>query len=221
MLKKVKKKFPTIPVIAGNVATPSGVKDLIDAGADCVKVGVGPGSACTTRIVTGSGYPQLSAIIKCAEEADKYNIPIIADGGIRFPGDITKAIGAGASTVMLGSLLAGTDESPGFPLIKNGKKFKVYRGMASYGARLGRDAKENNDNNNGNEVLDYTPEGVEALVPYRGSVTEVIKPLLGGLRSGMSYCGATCIHELRGKAEFVRITQAGVRESHPHDINQL
>ena len=218
ILKKVKTKFPNIHVIAGNVATSDGVKDLIKAGADCVKVGVGPGSACTTRIVTGSGYPQLSAIMNCAEEADKFNIPIIADGGIRFPGDITKAIAAGASTVMLGSLLAGTDESPGFPLIKNGKKFKVYRGMASYGARLGRYAKQNNNENN---VLDYTPEGVEALVPYKGSVTEVIKQLLGGLRSGISYCGATSILELRGKAQFVRITQAGVKESHPHDIRPI
>ena len=216
-LKRVKAKFPNMPVIAGNVATSNGVKDLIDAGADCIKVGVGPGSACTTRIVTGSGYPQLSAVLNCAKEADKYNIPIIADGGIRFPGDITKAIGAGACTVMLGSLLAGTDESPGFPLIRNGKRFKVYRGMASYGARLGRDAKENNSEND--HVLDYTPEGVEALVPYKGNVTEVIKPLLGGLRSGMSYCGATSINELRGKAEFVRLTHAGMKESHPHDIN--
>ncbi len=219
-VRKIKQKFPEIEVIAGNVATAEGTRDLIEAGADCIKVGVGPGSICITRIVTGSGYPQLSAVMNCAKEADKHDIPIIADGGIKQSGDITKAIAAGASTIMLGSLLAGTDESPGVPLIKNGKKFKVVRGMASYGAKFGREAKENG-NENFENLVDFVPEGVEANVPYKGSVSEVLCQLLGGLRSGMSYCGSKTIEEMRGKAEFVRITSAGMRESQAHDVNLI
>ncbi len=219
-VKKIKAKFPELEIIAGNVATAEGTRDLIEAGADCIKVGVGPGSICITRIVTGSGYPQLSAVINCAKEADKYGIPIIADGGIKQSGDITKAIAAGASTVMLGSLLAGTDESPGVPLIKNGKKFKVVRGMASYGAKFGREAKENGSESF-ESLVDFVPEGVEANVPYRGSVSEVMNQLLGGLRSGMSYCGVRKIEEMRGKAEFVQITTAGMRESNAHDVNLI
>ncbi len=219
-LKKVKKKFPNVEIIAGNVATAEATKDLIEAGADCIKVGVGPGSICTTRIVTGSGYPQLSAVINCAKEADKHNIPLIADGGIKQSGDITKAIAAGASTIMLGSLLAGTDESPGIPLIKNGKKFKVVRGMASYGAKFGREAKENNSDSF-ESLVDFVPEGVEANVSYRGSVSEVLHQLVGGLRSGMSYCGSKTIEQMRGKCEFVQITSSGLRESHAHDVNLI
>lgn len=219
-LKEVKKKFPDVDIIAGNVATADGVRDLIKAGADCVKIGVGPGSICITRIVTGSGYPQLSAVINCAKEADQHDIPIIADGGIKMAGDITKAIAAGASTVMLGNLLAGTDESPGMPFIKNGKKFKVIRGMASFGAKLGRDVKEKN-NNDFSDALDFVAEGVEAVVPYRGSVKEILSQLVGGFRSGMSYCGAKGIAELRGKGEFVRITSAGLKESHSHDVDLM
>lgn len=216
-LRNIKTRFPTIDVIAGNVATAQGTRALIEAGADAIKVGVGPGSICTTRITTGSGYPQLSAIVHCAQEAEKYGVPIIADGGIKFSGDITKAIAAGASTVMIGSLLAGTDESPGLPLIKRGKKYKVVRGMASYGAQLGRQAKI--DNQDG--ITHFVPEGVEALIPYRGEVREVIYQLLGGLRSGMSYCGVYNLDALRGNGQFVQITTAGMRESGVHDVEEL
>lgn len=214
-LKKLKEKFPDVQVIAGNVATPQGTRELIEAGADAVKIGIGPGSICTTRIVSGSGYPQLSAVINCAQEADKYGVPVIADGGICYSGDITKAIAAGAATVMLGSLLAGTDESPGIPFMKNGKKFKVVRGMASFGANLGRSDKD------AKKAKEYVAEGVEALTPYKGSVLEVVQQLLGGLYSGMSYCGVTAIEQLRGNGVFVEITSAGIRESHPHDVQQL
>ncbi|MBT3463998.1 IMP dehydrogenase [archaeon] len=217
LLKKIKKEFPKIEVIAGNVCTPEGTRDLIKAGADCVKVGVGPGSTCVTRLVSGAGYPQISAIINCAKVADKLNVPIIADGGIKLSGDITKAIAAGASTVMLGSMLAGTEEAPGKTLIKNGKKIKIYRGMASFGAKLGKDSKNSVEDN----ISEYVPEGVEATVPYKGNVEEIIHQLVGGLRSGMSYVGAKNINEIRGKCEFVQITAGGLRESHPHDINTV
>lgn len=217
VLKQLKEKFPQVDVIAGNVATIEGTKELIEAGADAIKVGIGPGSICTTRITTGSGYPQLSAVLHCAQEADRYDVPIIADGGVKYSGDITKAIAAGASTVMLGSLLAGTDESPGIPFMKNGKKYKVVRGMASFGANLGRNSKLNEKRN----VNDFVPEGVEALTPYKGSVVECIQQLLGGLFSGMSYCGTHTIEDLRGNGIFVEITSSGIRESHPHDVEQL
>ena len=216
-LKKVKKAFPSVDVIAGNVATPEGTRELIEAGADGIKVGVGPGSICTTRITTGSGYPQLSAVINCASEAAKYNVPVIADGGIKVSGDITKAIAAGASTVMLGSMLSGTDESPGIPFIKNGKKYKVLRAMASFGANLGRKAKTKDDKN----PSDYVPEGVEAFKPYKGSVQETVTQLVGGLQSGMSYCGVTTIEDLCGNGVFVEITAGGIRESHAHDVQEL
>ena len=217
VLKQLKSKFPNVDVIAGNVATVQGTRELIEAGADGIKVGIGPGSICTTRITTGSGYPQLSAVMNCAQEADRYGVPVIADGGIKYSGDITKAIAAGASTVMLGSLLAGTDESPGIPFVKNGKKYKVVRGMASFGANLGRTSKANEKRN----VNDFVPEGVEALTPYKGSVVECVQQLLGGLYSGMSYCGVTSIDQLRGNGVFVEITSSGIRESHPHDVQQL
>lgn len=217
MIRQVKALFPHVDLIAGNVATAQGAKALIEAGADAIKVGVGPGSICTTRIVTGSGYPQLSAVIACAQEADKYDIPVIADGGIRYSGDLTKAIAAGASTVMLGSLLAGTDESPGMPIVKNGKRYKVVRGMASFGANLARNGK----NNNGRNSAEFVPEGVEGLTPYKGSVVECMYQLMGGLQSGMSYCGVTSIEALRGNGIFVEITAAGVKESHAHDVEQI
>jgi IMP dehydrogenase len=217
-LKSVKESYPHIEIIAGNVATAEGTRELIEAGADAIKVGVGPGSICITRIITGCGYPQLSAVLECSKEAKRYSVPIIADGGIKQSGDITKAIGAGASTVMLGSMLAGTDESPGVALIKNGKKFKVIRGMASYGAKFGREVNENRKEDF-ESLLEFVPEGVEANVPYKGNVAEIIFQLLGGLRSGMSYCGANTIEDLRTKAEFVRITSAGLKESHAHDVN--
>ena len=214
LIKTIKTKFPHIELIAGNVATAAGTRDLVEAGADAIKVGVGPGSICTTRITTGSGYPQLSAIIHCAQEADKFGVPVIADGGIKYSGDITKAIAAGASTVMLGSLLAGTEESPGQPFIKEGKKYKVIRGMASFGAHLGRAARGNE-----NKTENFTPEGVEAVVPYRGQVSEVLAQLMGGLRSGLSYCGATCIEDARGKCNFIKISSAGMRESKAHGVD--
>lgn len=216
-IRQLKELCPHIDVIAGNVATAQGVRDLIEAGADAIKVGVGPGSICTTRLMTGCGVPQLTAIAWCAQEAQKYTIPIIADGGIRLAGDITKAIAAGASSVMLGSLLAGTEESPGTTILKSGKKYKVIRGMASFGAHLGRQTKtgENTDAN------DYVPEGVEGLVPYKGSIHEIIYQLIGGLRSGMSYCGAQTIEQLRNNGVFVQITQAGIRESGSHDIHEI
>ncbi len=212
-IKRVKEACPSTDIIAGNVATAQGTRNLIEAGADAVKVGVGPGSICTTRITAGSGYPQFSAVLNCAREAEKYNVPVIADGGIRYSGDITKAVAAGASTVMLGSLLAGTDESPGIPFMKGGQLYKVVRGMASFGANLARKDTENK--------VSYVPEGVEALVKYKASVERVIQQLLGGLYSGMSYCGVHSVERLRGNGVFVEITGSGIRESHPHDVQQI
>lgn len=208
LIKQLKILMPEVHVIAGNVATPEGTLDLIDAGADAIKVGIGPGSICTTRIMTGAGYPQLSAVIECAQVANAQGIPVIADGGITYPGDITKAIAGGASTVMLGSLLAGTDESPSERVSKNGLFYKRIRGMASFSAQADRGADKSR----------IVPEGVEAMVPYRGSVHAIIFQYVGGLRSGMSYCGCTSLHELIGTGEFIQITQAGVKESHPHDV---
>lgn len=212
-IKKVKREFPSVPLIAGNVATPEGTEDLIQAGADAVKVGIGPGAACTTRIVTGAGVPQLTAIMWCAEAASKMGVPIIADGGIRHSGDITKALAAGASTVMIGSLLAGTDESPGYFVVRDGVKYKVYRGMASLSANMRRRLLERSELDP-ETVSQIVPEGVESYVPYRGRVEEVVNQLVGGLRSGMSYCGARNLEELRRNARFIRITEAGAAESY-------
>lgn len=215
-LKEVKKNLD-IAVIAGNVATSEGTRDLIKAGADAVKVGVGSGSICTTRIVTGSGVPQLTAIISSAAIASDYKIPIIADGGIRNSGDITKALAAGASTVMVGSLLAGTEESPGIPLVRGGQKFKFSRGMASLYASVERQMRQGLFDDAAN-IQNYVPEGVEALVPYRGLASEIINQLIGGLHSGMSYCGASNLKQLRRNARFIRITTAGRIESRAHDV---
>jgi len=220
MVKSLKKRH-AIPVIAGNVATAAGVRDLVEAGADAVKVGVGAGSICITRVVTGFGVPQLTAIADCAEEARKLGVPIIADGGIRKSGDISKAIAAGASTVMLGSLLAGTDESPGATVIRDGQQQKVVRGMASLSANVDRKTM---DPDNEEEEIDYgevVPEGVEAVVPYRGSAADILHQLLGGLRSGMSYAGADNIPSFWEKAEFIQITPAGKQESGVHDVDVL
>ena len=210
---RIKQRYPELQVIAGNVATAEGTRDLIKAGADAVKVGMGPGSICTTRIVAGIGVPQITAILDCAEEAQKYNIPIIADGGIKYSGDIVKAIAAGADTVMIGSLLAGTEESPGEIEIYKGRSFKVYRGMGSIGAMQ----QGSSDRYFQEDAKKLVPEGVEGRVPYRGSVAETIYQLTGGLRAGMGYCGAKNIEELKA-ARLVRITAAGLRESHAHDI---
>ena len=213
-LKAIKRRFPELEVIAGNVATAEGTRDLILAGADAVKVGIGPGSICTTRVVAGIGVPQITAVFDCAREAAKENIPIIADGGIKYSGDITKALAAGASTVMLGNLLAGTEESPGEIEIFQGRSFKVYRGMGSLAAM-----REGGADRYCQEGLSkLVPEGIEGRVPYKGPVSETIFQLVGGLKAGMGYCGVRNLEELRTQTQFIRITNAGLRESHPHDV---
>jgi IMP dehydrogenase len=218
----IKKAFPNCELIAGNVATGEGSRDLIKAGVDAVKVGVGSGSICITRVVTGSGVPQLTAVIDSVKVARDYGIPIISDGGIRNSGDITKALAAGASSVMIGSLFGGTDESPGKTLVKNGKKFKMYRGMASFYASLGRKYREAGPQVvDSDDLNDYVPEGVEAMVPYNGSVVEIIRQMAGGLRSGLSYCGAKTIPEMQMNAEFIKITSAGYIESQSHDVDLM
>jgi len=213
-VEKVKNAFPSTGLVAGNVATAEGTEALIKAGADCVKVGIGPGSICTTRVVAGIGVPQFTAILNAAEMADKYDVPIIADGGIKYSGDIVKAIAAGGSVVMLGSLLAGCEESPGETEIYQGRQFKVYRGMGSMAA-MARGSKDRYFQEDNKKLV---PEGVEGRVPYRGTVSDNIYQLTGGLRSGMGYCGAPDIRALRADSRFIRITNAGLRESHPHDI---
>ena len=214
VVKQIKKKYPSLPVIAGNVATAEATKALIDAGADIVKVGIGPGSICTTRIVAGIGVPQITAIMDCAEEADRHGKRIIADGGIKYSGDITKAIGAGASAVMIGSLFAGTKESPGELEMFQGRSFKVYRGMGSLSAM----AAGSNDRYFQDKNQKFVPEGVEGRVPFRGPLCDMVYQLMGGVRSGMGYCGMPTIDDLRQKAQFVKITSASLVESHPHDI---
>ena len=216
MVEKIKGLYPDVEVIAGNVATPEGTEALIKAGADAVKVGIGPGSICTTRIVAGVGVPQLTAIAQCAEVADKYDISIIADGGIKFSGDIAKAIGAGARVVMIGSLFAGTKESPGELVLYQGRSYKAYRGMGSLGA-MRRGSKDRYFQAEVEEKK-LVPEGIEGMVPYRGPLADTIHQLVGGLRSGMGYCGAANIEEMRKKARFVKITSAGLKESHVHDV---
>ncbi|MFT3895630.1 MAG: IMP dehydrogenase [Anaerolineales bacterium] len=220
MIQNIRKHFPNAQIIGGNVASADGTKRLIDAGVDAVKVGVGPGSICITRQVAGHGVPQLTAIIECAEAARPAGIPIIADGGIRHPGDVAKALAAGAQTVMIGSLLAGTDESPGLIMTRRGHKYKASRGMASLGANIERNKREGNDLTS-DEIEEYVAEGVEAAVPYRGRAREVLTQLVGGLQSGMSYSGAHTVEELQEKAIFVRMTGAGLRESGPHDVEVM
>ncbi|MBO5328695.1 MAG: IMP dehydrogenase [Clostridia bacterium] len=212
---KVKKAYPNLPLIAGNVATAGATKALIEAGADVVKVGIGPGSICTTRIVAGIGVPQLTAVMDCAEQADKLGKRVIADGGIKYSGDIVKALGAGASAVMLGSLFAGTTESPGELEIYQGRSFKSYRGMGSLPAM----AKGSKDRYFQANASKFVPEGVEGRVPYRGPLADIIFQLMGGLRAGMGYTGMATIEDLRKKAQFVKITAASLTESHPHDIS--
>ena len=212
----LRNRFPDITLIAGNVATAAATRDLISAGADCVKVGIGPGSICTTRVVAGIGVPQITAISDCAEEADKHGVRIIADGGIKYSGDIAKAIGAGAAAVMLGSLLAGTEESPGDMEIYQGRSFKVYRGMGSMGAMA--QTHGSSDRYFQEDAKKLVPEGVEGRVPFKGPLADTVFQLMGGLRSSMGYCGTPTIEGLRTGAEFIRITGAGLEESHPHDI---
>jgi IMP dehydrogenase len=218
----IKKAFPDCELIAGNVATGNGAHDLIEAGVDAVKVGVGSGSICITRVITGSGVPQLTAIMESVEVAKEYDVPVISDGGIRTSGDATKAIAAGSSSVMIGSLFGGTDESPGKTIIKNGKKFKIYRGMASFYASLGRRYRQEGPQvMDSDDLNDYVPEGVEAMVLYKGSVVEIIRQLVGGLRSGLSYCGAKTIPEMQNNGEFIKMTPAGYVESQPHDVDVM
>ncbi len=217
----IKKAFPDSELVAGNVATAKGAEDLIKAGVDAVKVGVGSGSICITRVVTGSGVPQLTAVIDCAKVGKDNDIPIISDGGTRNSGDATKALAAGASSVMIGSMLGGTDESPGSLLTKNGKRFKVYRGMASLAASLGRKSKETGYVSLEDDLNDYIAEGVEAMVPYKGSITDILKQLTGGIRSGLSYCGAHSIPQMQENAEFIKMSHAGIAESQPHDVSLM
>lgn len=214
-VKTIKKAYPHVDLIAGNVATAEAARDLIEAGVDAVKVGIGPGSICTTRVIAGIGVPQITAIYECAKAAKPYNIPVIADGGIKYSGDISKAIAAGASVVMLGNLFAGTEESPGETVIYQGRSYKVYRGMGSLGA-MAQGSKDRYFQENMDKLV---PEGIEGRVPYKGALADTVFQLIGGLRSGMGYCGVRNIPELIEKARFIRITGAGLKESHPHDIS--
>jgi IMP dehydrogenase len=214
-LRTVKEKYPNLPVIAGNVATGAATKALIEAGVDAVKVGIGPGSICTTRVVAGIGVPQITAIMDCAEAAKPYGVPVIADGGIKFSGDITKAIAAGANVVMMGSMFAGCDEAPGAFELFQGRKYKVYRGMGSIAA-MENGSKDRYFQTDAKKLV---PEGVEGRVAYKGLLEDTIFQLVGGLRSGMGYCGAPTIKDLQEKGQFVKITAASLKESHPHDIH--
>lgn len=215
-VRALKKRFPKLEVVGGNVATAAATKALIEAGADAVKVGIGPGSICTTRVIAGIGVPQLTAVMNCATEADKHGVPVIADGGIRFSGDVTKALAAGAACAMIGSLFAGTDESPGEMVLFQGRSYKVYRGMGSLGA-MKKGSKDRYFQEEIEEAGKLVPEGIEGRVPYRGSLGSTIHQLLGGLKAGMGYVGAVNLEALR-RAQFMKITGAGLAESHPHDI---
>ena len=215
-LKEAKKRFPQIDIVVGNIATPEAARALVEAGADAVKVGIGPGSICTTRVIAGVGVPQLSAIYEVSKALEGTGVPVIADGGIRYSGDMVKALAAGASSIMVGSLLAGVEESPGDTIIYNGRKFKSYRGMGSLEA-MQKGSKDRYFQDAEDDVKKLVPEGIAARVPYKGSLYEVVYQLLGGLRSGMGYCGAKTIEQLHN-AKFTRITAAGVKENHPHDV---
>ncbi|ANY66460.1 IMP dehydrogenase [Paenibacillus sp. BIHB 4019] len=213
-VRKIRKQYPELTIIAGNVATGEATRDLIEAGASVVKVGIGPGSICTTRVIAGIGVPQITAIYDCASVAREYNVPVIADGGIKYSGDITKAIAAGASAIMIGSLFAGTSESPGETEIFQGRSFKVYRGMGSLGA-MKEGSKDRYFQENESKLV---PEGIEGRVPFKGPLSDTVHQLLGGLRSGMGYCGTSNLEQLKNDTHFIRISGAGLRESHPHDV---
>lgn len=214
-VKKIKDAFPHVELIAGNVATGEATRDLIEAGADAIKVGIGPGSICTTRVIAGIGVPQITAVYEASQAARPYNVPIIADGGIKYSGDVVKAIAAGASVVMIGNLFAGTEESPGETVIYQGRSYKVYRGMGSLGA-MAEGSKDRYFQENMDKLV---PEGIEGRVPYKGSIADTLFQLVGGLRAGMGYCGVSNIDELIMKTRFIRITGAGLKESHPHDVS--
>jgi IMP dehydrogenase len=215
-VREVKKRFPELQLIAGNIATEEAARDLIKAGADAVKVGMGPGSICTTRVVSGVGMPQITAILSCARATREANIPLIADGGVKFSGDVTKALAAGADTVMIGSLFAGTDESPGETILYQGRTFKAYRGMGSMGAM--QQGSRDRYGQESEAPSKLVPEGVEGRVPYKGNISSMVLQLVGGLRSGMGYCGVTTIQELQKNTRFMKITEASLRESHVHDV---
>ena len=213
-IRVIKRALPEVDLLAGNVATFEGARDLIALGVDGIKVGIGPGSICTTRVVSGAGVPQITAIAECARAAKGTGIPVIADGGIKYSGDVTKAIAAGADAVMIGSLLAGTEESPGETILYQGRTFKSYRGMGSMGA-LAQGSSNRYDQDPSGKLV---PEGIEGRVPYKGMLADLVYQLVGGLRAGMGYCGCGTIEELRERARFVRVTSAGLRESHVHDV---
>ena len=217
MLKRVKKEYPDLDVVVGNIATGEAAKMLVDAGADGVKVGIGPGSICTTRVIAGVGVPQLSAIYDVAKTIEGSGVPVIGDGGLRYSGDIVKALAAGADAVMAGSLLAGVEESPGETIIYNGRKFKAYRGMGSLEA-MQHGSKDRYFQDMEDDIKKLVPEGIAARVPYKGTLAEVIYQMVGGLRAGMGYCGAPDLKALK-KARFIRITNSGMLESHPHDVS--
>jgi IMP dehydrogenase len=216
-VEDIKKTYPELQVVGGNMATAEAARDLINAGADAVKVGMGPSSICTTRVVAGIGVPQLTAIAECARVGEQYGIPIIADGGIKYSGDIAKALAAGAHSVMIGSLFAGTEESPGERVLYQGRSYKIYRGMGSLGAMAGGKG-DRYFQGEVQQLNKLVPEGVEGRVPFKGLLADVVYQLVGGLRAGMGYCGCRTIAELRQKARFIRITNAGLRESHVHDV---
>ncbi len=217
MVRKIKKQFPKLDVIAGNVATVRATQDLIKAGADAVKVGIGPGSICTTRVVTGVGVPQVTAIIDCAAAAAEHGVPIIADGGVKQTGDVPKALAAGAASVMLGSMFAGLEESPGEKILYEGRRYKVYRGMGSISA-MKEGSKDRYFQDVEEDIKKLVPEGIEGMVPYRGKLEEMVYQLLGGLRAAMGYCGVATLEDLRTRTEFIQVTSAGLKESHPHDV---
>jgi IMP dehydrogenase len=214
-VKLIKKKYPALELIAGNIATAQATRDLIEAGVDGIKVGMGPGSICTTRVVAGIGVPQITAVYECAKAAQPFGIPIIADGGIKYSGDISKAVAAGGNVVMVGNLLAGTEESPGDTVIYQGRSYKEYRGMGSLGAM----AEGSKDRYFQEHAEKLVPEGIEGRVPFKGSVADTVFQLVGGLRAGMGYCGVKNIDELMHKTRFIRVSPAGLRESHPHDVS--
>jgi IMP dehydrogenase len=216
-VKGIKQKYPDLDIVAGNIATAEATKDLIRAGADAVKVGIGPGSICTTRVVSGAGVPQITAVLDCFSVAEKAKVPVIADGGIKFSGDITKALAAGASCVMIGGLFAGTDESPGETILFQGRTYKMYRGMGSIGA-MERGSKDRYFQSHEMEKSKLVPEGVEGRVPSKGPLADSVHQLMGGVKAGMGYCGCENLKALRSKAQFVKISSAGLRESHVHDV---
>jgi len=221
-LSDLKRRFPETPVVAGNVATFEGARDLVALGADAVKVGIGPGSICTTRVVTGAGLPQITAIRDCVRACEDRGVPVVADGGIKFSGDVTKAIAAGASSVMIGSLFAGTEESPGETILYQGRTYKAYRGMGSLSAMARGSAdryfQERAEQEGNGALSKLVPEGIEGMVPYKGSVHQMVQQLTGGLRSGMGLAGCSSIEQLRREAKLVRVSTAGLKESHAHDV---